>query len=93
MAAVLACGPGSALSHRSAAVLWGLLKPRRGLIHVSTTVRSGHVQRAGICLHRSRSLRPVMTMWRHRIPVTTVARTIADLDAVSPAWEVRRAIR
>ena len=34
-----------------------------------------------------------MTTRRRGIPVTTVARTIADLRAVSPAWEVRRAIR
>jgi hypothetical protein len=27
MAAVLACGEGAVLSHGSAAVLWGLLKP------------------------------------------------------------------
>ena len=28
LAAVLACGPGAALSHFAAAVLWGLLDPR-----------------------------------------------------------------
>src|ERR671918_2611669 len=30
MAAVLACGEGAALSHRSAAELWELLPPRQG---------------------------------------------------------------
>jgi very-short-patch-repair endonuclease len=34
-----------------------------------------------------------MATRRLDIPVTTPARTIADLRGVSPAWEVRRAIR
>src|SRR3954453_2587596 len=34
MAAVLACGPGTVLSHESAAALWGIRKPRGAPIHV-----------------------------------------------------------
>jgi len=57
MAAVLACGEGAALSHGSAAVLWGLLKPLDGPIHVSTPSTSGRKIRRGIHLHRVPSLR------------------------------------
>jgi hypothetical protein len=35
MAAVLACGAGAVLSHRSGAELWGLLPVRHGLIEVT----------------------------------------------------------
>lgn len=56
MAAVLACGEDSVLSHGSAASLWGLLKPIEGPIHVSTPSTSGRNRRAGIHLHRAPSL-------------------------------------
>jgi very-short-patch-repair endonuclease len=93
MGAVLACGEGAVLSHRSAAVLWEMLPPRDGLLDVSTAARSGRVQRTGIRLHRCRSLGLGLTTRRGGIPVTTPARTIADLRAVLPEWELRRAIR
>jgi hypothetical protein len=35
IAAVLACGPGAALSHRSAAALWDLPVGDNGLTHVT----------------------------------------------------------
>ena len=56
MAAVLACGEGAVLSHVSAAVLWGFLKPIDGPVHVSTPHTSGRARRRGIHLHRSPSL-------------------------------------
>lgn len=93
MAAVLACGDGATLSHRSAAALWGLLRPSSGPVDVSTSARGGRARQEGIRLHRSRSLRPRMTTRRFRIPVTTPARTIEDLRRTAPAWEVRRAAR
>ncbi len=93
MAAVLSCGDGAALSHRTAAELWGLLRPREGLVHVVTPARSGRRQRDGIRLHSSRSLRRGMVTRRLRIPVTTPARTIEDLRRTAPAWEARRATR
>jgi hypothetical protein len=57
MAAVLACGEGAVLSHGSAAVLWDLLKPLEGPVHVSTRSTSGRSNRPGIHLHRAPSLR------------------------------------
>jgi len=58
MAAVLACGPGAVLSHVSAAVLWELLRPIDGPVHVSVPSTSGRARRAGIHLHRTPSLNP-----------------------------------
>jgi very-short-patch-repair endonuclease len=77
MAAVLACGPGAALSHASAATLWGLQRGDGVLIDV-TANRSGR-KRPGIRIHRPRQ--PAETTQRHGIPVTTPARTVLDLAA------------
>ncbi len=93
MAAVLACGHGAVLSHRAAALLWGLLRDADGPVDVSTPSRSGRSGRSGIRLHRCRSLGPTSTTERLRIPVTTPARTIRDLQTVVPAWQWRRAVR
>jgi very-short-patch-repair endonuclease len=58
MAAVLACGPDAVLSHVSAAVLWELLKPFDGPVHISVPSTSGRSRRPGIYLHRCLSLNP-----------------------------------
>jgi very-short-patch-repair endonuclease len=93
---------GGVLSYRSAAELWGLLPPRGGLIDVSVPGDGGKKRRRGVRLHRSLSLLPAAVTLHDGIPVTTVARTIADLrraafgkgggKTVSPR-ELRRAIR
>lgn len=93
MAAVFACGEGAVLSHRSAAELWSLLRPQRGPIHVSTPARSGRAKREGLCLHRCSSLVAGTTTRRLNIPVTTPARTIADLRGHVPPAQWRRAVR
>ena len=58
MAAVLACGSDAVLSHVSAAVLWELLRPIDGPVHVTTPRTSGRSRRPGIHLHRCPSLNP-----------------------------------
>jgi len=91
---------GAALSHRSAAELWGLLSPRGGLADVSVCGDGGRTRRTGIRIHRSQLLVPAAVTSRDRIPVTNPAKTIADLRRASagraplidPA-ELRRAIR
>ncbi|HEX3733578.1 MAG TPA: type IV toxin-antitoxin system AbiEi family antitoxin domain-containing protein [Solirubrobacterales bacterium] len=93
MAAVLACGDGAVLSHRSAAELLGLLDPQRGQIHVSVPTRAGRQRRRGIRIHRPETLSPQSVSQRHRIPVTTAARTIADLRGTISSAQLRRAIR
>lgn len=82
LAAVLACGEGAALSHRSAALLWQLLD--RCPEHPEVTVPFGHAQYVrGVLVHRSRSLAGNVVT-RRGIPVTTLERTLADLaDVVS----------
>jgi very-short-patch-repair endonuclease len=93
MAAVLACGEGAVLSHRSAAELWELLAPTRGAIHVTVPAsRGGRKRRPGLRIHRSRLPMAVTTL-KNRIPVTTPARTVADLKRTVAAGELRRAVR
>jgi hypothetical protein len=77
MAAVLACGEGAALSHFSAAVLWGLLEHRGEMVHVTAT---GRRRVKGVVVH-------VSPLQGHRvrhggIVVTTVGRTLTDLADV-----------
>jgi hypothetical protein len=70
MAAVLACGEGAVLSHRSAAELWALLPAAKGDVHVTVPGRGGRDKRRDIHLHRSPSL-TTTAMTRHkRIAVT-----------------------
>jgi very-short-patch-repair endonuclease len=93
MAAALACGEGAAASHRSAAELWGLLKPSDGPIHVSVPGDGGRAWRTGLRLHRRTVLLPAAVTRRHGIPVTKPAQTIVDLRSVASPKELRRAIR
>jgi hypothetical protein len=93
MAAVLACGEGAVLSHRSAAMLNRMLEPKRGPVHVSIANGNGRSRRKGIVIHRSPTLLPSQTTSRLNIPVTHPARTLADLRRVGPEWEYRRALR
>jgi hypothetical protein len=94
MAAVLACGEGAALSHQSAAYLWGFLKTEGGPVHATSPSTSGKALRAGIVLHRSPSLGEEGEVTRReRIPVTTPRRTINDLEGTIPNYLHRRAKR
>jgi hypothetical protein len=92
MAAVLACGPGAVLSHRSAAALHELRRTGRATVDV--TVPGDTTRRhPGIDVHRSRTLTPADVTTVDGIPVTAVARTAFDLAAVlaqrpvEKAWE------
>jgi hypothetical protein len=93
MAAVLAAGDGAVLSHHSAAALWEFIRPIGESIEVSVGRDTGRGRRAGIRVHRSHTLEPRVTTWRHGIPVTTPARTIADLEGTVAPYLLRRAIR
>jgi very-short-patch-repair endonuclease len=91
MAAVLSCGPDAVLSHRSAAVLWGLREDRRASIDVIAPNRRGRTPR-GIDAHRDGSLTLVDRTSLHGIPCTSLARTLLDFAAVAPVWELRKAV-
>jgi hypothetical protein len=91
MAAVLACGPGAALSHRSAGAAWGLRPTARARIEVSTPRRARR-ERPGIEVHRVRNLPAEDVTEVDGVPVTTVARTLVDLAGVLPADALARAV-
>lgn len=93
MAAVLAMGGMAALSHRSAAELWGLLPPSTGSVDVSLPGRGGKRKREGIRIHRPLSLEPSEIASARDISVTSPARTLADLRSAVSGHEVRRATR
>jgi very-short-patch-repair endonuclease len=85
MAAVLACGSGAALSHGSAAAIWGFGK-RDDEVHVRVTrdVRS----RPGLRVHRTASLNAVV---HNGLPLTTPAQTLTDLRRTLTSHELERA--
>jgi Transcriptional regulator, AbiEi antitoxin/Protein of unknown function (DUF559) len=91
LAAVFCGGEGAVLSHRSAAELWGICRPRdRGRIDVSaprSARSSARIRRHHVSHHSGE-----VTI-RRRIPVTTLARTILDLAAESSRESLEAAIR
>jgi very-short-patch-repair endonuclease len=88
MAAVLACGEGAVLSHRSAGRLWRILPPAAEWVDV--TCSRAEIERKGIRGHRSLLLDDEWLV-EGGIPVTSSFRTIFDLAAVAPMREVERA--
>ena len=90
LAAVLACGPGAVLSHRTAAAHWGLLRTDQTRIDV--TAGRGRHGAPGIRLHRSRSLDEKDTTSHEGIPTTTVHRTLLDVAAMAREGELERAV-
>lgn len=84
LAAVYACGHGAGLGHLFAAAVWDVAPPRSGPIDVVVPGTSGRRTRPGIRIHRSTSLTPRDVTIERGIPVTTPARTLADLRRVLP---------
>jgi very-short-patch-repair endonuclease len=80
-AGVFALGDGAALSHTSAAALWGMLRGGAAT-EVTVPTTAGRAKRDGILVHRQRL--PAAHVTTHRgIPVTTPIRTLLDLAAVA----------
>lgn len=93
MAAVLACGEAAALSHTSAAALWGMMRIAEDQrVHVSVPCRSGRRRRAGLQVHRSSTLGAGHVTARLGIPVTTAERTIIDVADISSRRVTERAM-
>ncbi len=88
MAATLACGSGTVLSHRSAGELWGVVPRSSRAIEVT---RPTHVRRRARILAHQSSLPDDERTLVQGIPVTTVPRTILDLATV--ASRVRSSVR
>lgn len=99
MAAVLACGCGTApiatggayLSHSSAAALLGIGPEVPGCIEVSVSGDRGR-RRPGIRVHRRPGLRDEDVGYFERIPVTSPAQTILDMAGRLPRIEVERMV-
>jgi very-short-patch-repair endonuclease len=87
MAALLACGERSALSHTSAATLWGFLSAETLPVHVTTDSDRGRMQRR-IVTHRI-PLHSLDYVIRDGLRVTTPARTIVDLAAAQNGRTLR----
>lgn len=76
-AAVLHCGGYAALSHASAAALWGLLPQPAHEVTV-TRIGGGCRSQPGLVVHRAVALERADLRIRYGLPVTAPARTIID---------------
>jgi very-short-patch-repair endonuclease len=92
LAIVLGAGARAALSHRSAAALWGIRPWSGAFVEVTVSGRGGVTKRRGRLIHRSDDLAKCERTVERGVPTTTVARTLLDLGAVVPTHHLRRAI-
>lgn len=91
MAAILACGPETVLSHRSAAALWGIGLEVANLVEISVRRRC-EIRRPGIRA-RSRPALPAEDIGvRRNIPLTRPARTLLDLATELGSGALERAV-
>lgn len=91
MAAVLAGGPGAALSHRSAAALWGIVATEGDAIAVSVR-RSAFLRRPGLAIHKRPGLSESDLARLNWIPVTKPALTMIDLATELSLPQLERAV-
>jgi very-short-patch-repair endonuclease/predicted transcriptional regulator of viral defense system len=91
VAAVLACGPGAVLSHRSAAALWGFGREHPAYIDVSVR-RTSEARIPGLRCHRRPSLPSQEITARLNIPLTQPVRTFLDLATVTGPKTLERSI-
>jgi len=93
MAAVLACGPGTVVCHRSAAGLWRLL-PARGdsaLVEVLVSPRIRR-RRPAVRAYRGHGLEADEATTVAGIPITTPSRTVLDLAGAVGSRDLERAL-
>lgn len=88
-AAVLATG--GTVSHRSAAEMWGLIRPA-GYIEVSVRYDHNPTARPPVIVHRIRDLHPRLAVEREGMQITDPVRTVIDLGLVLPKLSVRDAL-
>lgn len=90
-AAVLASGPTAALSHRSAAALWGILPDRATVIHVSVGEDVVRKHR-GIRAHRRSNLASWEIVEHGGIRVTAPITTLVDTARGLPVAKLEQAV-
>jgi very-short-patch-repair endonuclease len=93
MAAVLALGDQAAVSHRSAAALWGMLPAHGGPIEITVPGDGGREKRKGLKVHRSSTLVADFVTHRRGIALTRPRRTLQDLHRTVPEPVYHRAVR
>ena len=94
VAACLAGGPGTAVSHRAAALVWELSEQADPVVEV-TIPRSRSprfVAERSIIAHRPLQLPPRHVTVRRRIPVTNPLRTMIDFAGVASDAEIEDAL-
>jgi very-short-patch-repair endonuclease len=91
MAAVLVCGDGAALSHRSAAELWGIGYEEKGRIDV-TVARRCEIKRSGLKVRSRPKLPERSVVRRFEIPVTNPTQTLVDLATELKPMRLERAV-
>jgi very-short-patch-repair endonuclease len=91
MAAVLVCGDGAMLSHRSAAELWGIGHEDAKRIDI-TLQRRREVHRAGLKVRMRPSLPERSVVTRFSIPVTNPVQTLIDLATELKPTRLERAV-
>jgi very-short-patch-repair endonuclease len=91
MAALLACGEGSVLSHRSAAAIWDLLPYPAGAPAWVTVPPERAAVRPGIRIHRA-SLPRVDVRRRRLMPLASPPRTVLDLAGELGSEELERLV-
>jgi hypothetical protein len=91
-AIVLACGPGAVLSHRSAAVAWGIRPDGAARWDVTVRKASPVWPAAPVNVRRHPTLRDHEITALDGIPTTTVGRTLLDLAAAVTPHHLRRAV-
>jgi hypothetical protein len=84
LAAVLSCGSGALLSHRSAAWLWGLTA--RFSLPVEVTAASPRQTRQTIRVHSAEALTADDAAVSEEISVTAIPRSLLDFAAVDPSY-------
>ena len=87
MAACLYAGPGALVSHRTAAVVWGLDGFQPGIIEISVT-KSMKPPARSMVFHRFAEIPRTDATYFALLPVTTPARTLLDLGRVVSLQEV-----
>ncbi len=91
-AALLACGRGAVLSHRSAAAAWDMLYAPATVVDVTVPSHAGRVRRSGIRVRRSKTLTLDVCAVRNGLPVTCMARTLLDIAATESPRTVEMAV-
>ena len=84
-AGVLAAGIGATASHRSAAMLWGLIPfATGGGIHITMSIRARHPRLSDVVIHRPTDRQRLSPQHPQGIACTDVVRTLCDLGADDP---------